>query len=187
MSRRRSTSMTAVAWLLINDSQDPTLGNCVFSAVVWYSATNKNNGPSVSRLHWNSFLSPSFHQHKNLLGETGYFRSTQKMKENESCWIQMGARNTWTSSMSFYQHIYKNNNNKKKTLNRGVFHLEQNTIEQRGQVREYNSNRNGLGPKRGREQLFWPFEHLRRWQTAESALSPVVASHTSSSHSGFLH
>lgn len=74
-----------------------------------------------------------------------------------------------------------------KKLNRGVFHLEHNTIEQRGQVRQYNSNRNGLGPKRGREQLFWPFEHLRRWQTAESALSPVVAGHTSSLHSGFLH
>lgn len=114
MSRRHSTSMTAVAWLLINDSQDPILANCVFSVVVWYSATNQNNGPSVSRLHWNSFLSPSFHQHKNLLGETGYFRSTQKMKENEGYWIQMGARNAWTSSMSLYQHIYKNNNNNKK-------------------------------------------------------------------------
>lgn len=96
----------------------------------------------------------------------------------------MGARNTWTSSMSLYQHIYKNNN---KKMNLGVFHLEHNTIEQRGKVREYNSNRNGFGPKRGSELLFWPFEHLRRWQTAKSALSPVVASHTSSFHSGFLH
>lgn len=134
----------------------------------------ENNGPSVFRLHWNSFLSPPFHQQNKLLGETGYFRSAQRMKEKPVGWIGMGAQNTWTSSVCLYQRVYRNNNNNKKlNLGRVSFRAEHN-----GTQGNITARGTGLYPDREREQVFWLHEHLRRWQTAESALSPVATEAT---------
>lgn len=45
-------------------------------------------------LDYTGTLSPPFHQQNNVLGETGYFRSAEKMKEKPVHWIRMGAQNT---------------------------------------------------------------------------------------------
>lgn len=150
-----------------------------FRDVLWL---NRNNDPSVAKLHWDSFLSSSLYEQKSSWGKQATSGQQQEMKESEVHWIKMVAVDIWPTSS--YQHLTRRTT-MKKNKNLGSFHLVDNN---RGEYITEHSRKDG-SQKKEEEEKSKPalFEHLMRWQTAKSALSPVVASHTSRPHSVFLH
>lgn len=149
--------------------------------VLWL---NRNNGPTVSRLHWDSFLSPSLNQ--ILLRETGYFRSTLGGESKH------GPSDSNGGSVHLFDcmrvpRVSIDTSQEQQKQNLGVLQLVENTIEQSGCGTEWSRNRNRFRAKRRKKNKPALFDHLMRWQTAKSALSPVVASYTSGAHSVFLH
>lgn len=167
MSCKHTPSKIAVAWLLINVSRNPTASNCVFVRfcdVLW---PNKNNGPTVSRLHWDSFLSP---QQKPCWGRQATSGQDWVMKASTDHWIQVVARVHLLFDCMQVPQVSINTSQGQQKQNLGVG--EQNAIEQQSScITEYSSNRNRFGAKRKEKNKPALFEHLMRWQTAKSALS----------------
>lgn len=108
LAAKKTPSKTAIAWLLINVSKSPTASNCVF---VWFCDVlwlNNNNGPTVSWLHWDIFLSPSLYQQLSCWGtQTGYFRSTLEEQHSIASWIQMLAQSICFKLLEFLSMIKK--------------------------------------------------------------------------------
>lgn len=154
---------------LINIFRNPTASNWVF---VWFCDTlwlNKNNEPTVSQLHWD-FSSPSFYERKS--GWVWATSGQRKIKDTTGCRTQNTAEFTcclklvpWLSS------ALKNSENRTRSVS--ISRKQQNVTyeHQYEHIWSKKKNRPALS------------DHLMRWQTAKSALSPVVARHTSRLHS----